>query len=554
MAGGVIAALLLFAAQAAGEPLEQRLIRTIQTGVPQRVELEEIRAHVKSLQTDFVGHVLARTALVTLGKDEGFPEWPLPRLLGRVLDLLQRGGSHAYPPRPGIADGFGGDDLAFTVVYALMMSGQSEAAIATLEAHLQSESEFVRGVALQALRNIGDAKATRLIQKMADGGRDRNLPENLLADLHYPFLVELQQRLHLVPPERRDRKDLLALAREGCGERSSVATYFLGFLSEDDPQASRELDFLRSQVRADCFHNRYFAIRSLALRSPERIELWSGLLREEKDGWQRAQLARILFARFGRDFAGPALQLLAEEPVQYVQWELMHGAIDARRGNNLRDYWDLWLPTTLTYKLYFLEGGSQALADADLDEILRRLEGGARPRDPWVRNHLFYRLAQSAPGRHTRRYLRLFDAHPEKAKHWWILSGLSNPEALPLLRYWRSLPSEESQAAQLDSLIQRLEQGGAGSRLDPSPTCCLPTRQCLLSWLAAGPPPGLEIRNAEQARAWLAGPEASGGEPRIRFIDVIERTALVTRPGRQGEERWEHLYGCWRRVDGPQRR
>jgi hypothetical protein len=404
-------------------------------------------------------------------------------------------------------------------------------------------------VALQALRNIGDANATRLIQKRADAGRDRNLPENLLADLHYPFLAELRQRLPLVPPERRAREDLLALAREGCGERSSLATYFLGFFAEDHQAAAGELAFLRSQLRVPCFHNRYFATRSLALRSPETIELWSGLLREEQDGWQRAQLARILFARFGRDFATPALRLLAEEPVQYVQWELMHGAIDARRGNNLRDYWDLWLPTTLTYKLYFLERGAQALADVDLDEILGWLESGASPRNAWVRNHLLYRLAQSASGPYTRRYLRLIDAHPEKAKNLWILAGLSDPQALPLLRYWRTLPAEESQASELDALVRRLEQAGSGSRLDPSPTCCLPTRQCLLSWLAAGPPQGSELRSAEDARAWLSGGAVSSLEPQIRFVDVLERTARVARPGQQGEESWEHVYGCWRRVD-----
>jgi hypothetical protein len=551
---GLASVVLLLAAGSPSEPIERRLVRTIQTGVPQQVEVSEILAHAKDPEQDFVGHVLARSALVAVGRDQGFPDWPLPRLLDRVLDLMQPGGTNAYPPRPTFERGFGGDDLAFLVVYAMVLSGQADAAVTVLEARLaeEDEDEFVRGVALQALRNIGGDRANRVIRRRATLGKDRNLPENLIADLHYPFLSELQERLNLVPPDQRGRRQLLAMAREGCGERSSVATYFLGFVDETDRQAATELDFLRSESRVSCFHNRYFAIRSLALRSAETIDFWTSLLRDERDAWQRAQLTRILFARFGPKFERGALTLLEKEPSQYVQWELMHGVLDTSRDNNLRDYWDIFLPTTLTYKLYFAES-SRDLADADVNWILRWLEGGAAPRDPWVRNHLLFRLAADASSSYTRRYLRVFDAQPEKARNWWILTNFSDPRALPLLYYWRTLPSEESQTSLLDSLIERLQEKvwGGGDRRAGNKGCCESTRSCLLAAWMAEAAFNTEIRNPAEAQRWLAETDDARAEPAIRFIDPPERIALVTPPGRGSprDQRWEYIQGCWRRVE-----
>jgi len=262
------------------------------------------------------------------------------------------------------------------------------------------------------------------------------------------------------------------------------------------------------------------------------MTFWIDLLRREQDGWQRDQLARILWARFRREFAPHALPLLAEEPVQYVQWELMQGGFEVRAGARFRDTWDIWLPATLTYRLYFPEAGGHELPERDVEELVSWLETGARPRDAWVRNHLLYRLAQRVAGRHLRRFLCAFDAAiPDKGKDWWILSGLSDARALPLLRFWATLPSDPDH-----------EPAAAES------PCCLPTRECLLTWVGVAAEAGVEITSAEQARAWLAGAERAGAAPELRFADALERVARVRRAG--GEEQWEHLYGCWRRVEG----
>ena len=547
----LLSLLLVLPATASAEPIQHRLLRTIQTGTLQHLELSEVLGYAKGDQADFLGHVLARSALVVLGRDEGFPDWPVTKLLDRALNQLQRR-SHAYRLPPEVPAGFDGADLVFTLVYAMVMGGEAEKAIDVLETHLDSGNAYVRGVVLQGLRNIGSQRANSVVQQVADTRDDRNLAENLLADQQYPFLEELQQHLHLIPSDRRARTELLAIARERCSRPAALAVYFLGFLaeSEDWRQADAELELLRDLTRASCFYTRYFAIRALALRSAESIEFWTNLYRWEEDAWQRAQLVRIGFARFGQAFATPALELLADEPVQYVQWELTHGNIDLREGARFRGYWDIWQPPTLQFRLNFPDGSGR-MKDHDVDALLSWLEKGARPRHPWVHNHLLYRLARHVSGRDTRRYLRIFDSIPEKAEHWWVLQNLADAQALPLLRHWHMLEAKEGQRDVLVKLIARLEDAGPQSRRSRE-TCCHPTPECLLSWIHALPARGHEVKitTAEQAKAWLQGTSTASVE--IRFTDSLSRIALVTRPGVEEAGRWEHLYGCWRRTQPAQ--
>lgn len=545
---------LLAPAAAGAEPMERRLLRTIQIGALQDLTVEEIVAFAKGDKADFLGHVLARSALLVLGRDAGFPDWPVPRLLERVLDQLQRS-SHAYHLPPEVPAGFGGEELVFTVVYALVVSGQADRAVDVLEQSVKSDNAFRRGVALQALRNIGSQQASAVIQRFADAGDDRNLAENLLADHHYPFLAELRQRLPLLAPERRNRRSLVKAAREGCTERAALAVYFLGFFADgpDPARARAEVDLLRRLTRIGCFYTRFFAIRALALRSAESIGFWTGLFERDKDAWQRGQLARIGFARFGRAFVAPALRLLATEPVQYVQWELMHGNLEVRRGARFRDYWDLWLPPSLQLRLNFPDGG-ESMGREDLAEILAWLETGARPRNEWVRNHLLYGLAKHAAGREMRRLLRVFDALADKGRHWWLLAPLQDPGALPILRYWQGLPAEPSQREELIRLITSLEGKAATGNHRERGACCLPTRACLLTWLEVTADADAEIMTEGEARVWLNEGGTDPSAAAVHFTDSLGRVAEVARRPGATPETWEHLYGCWRRTDAPRRR
>ncbi len=542
-----LAALLLAVPQA--DALERRLVRSIQLGVAD-AEAGEMLAYAKANDTDFVGPCLARAALSVLGRDEGFPEWPLEKLLDRQLSLLSGSANgNVFPPRPGLPEGFAGDDLAFTLVYALAVTGRGEQAVGVLGPRLGSKDELVRGVALQALRNLGLPSANALVEQAGRAGGDRNLPENLLADLYYPFLADLHSRLHLIPPEGRTRSALLEAARDGCGEKAALAVYFMGFLADADSSESPELARLRQLTRAPCFYTRYFAVRSLALRSPETPEFWLDLLGDTSDAWQRQQIVRAASVRLGHGFTAHSLALLQREPAQYVQWELMQGFLETRRGARFRDVWDLWQPTTLLYRLYFPEGGESPLPSQDLERVLHWLESGAHPRDPWVRNHLLYRLAGEVKGRDARRWLAAFAALPDKTRHFWILAGFTERSALPLLRYWLTLPSDEDQRAELTSLVERLELPAADDAV-PGTRCCAPTVECLrasLPFLRADAI-AVSLTNEQDAARWLSDREKphAADAPVVTLVGPLGREALVQLGQRR--ERYEHLYGCWRRT------
>jgi hypothetical protein len=529
------------------DPIELRLLSTIYTGTWQEVDAAAALRHAHDSHEDFVGHVLARSALLVMGEDHGFPDWPLERLLDRVLEMMI--GTHAFAAPRGLPAGFDGPQVVFAMVHALVTTRQAAQAEDVLERHLATGARFKHAVVLQALRNIGDARSTSLLQRFAEQRDDQNLAENLLADQQFPFLDDLARRLSMIPPSARGRSSLLATAgSEGCGERQALAVYFLGYLSpsrQADVEA-RERSALEMLARAPCFTTRYFAARAVALRWPQTLEFWMELFDQEPDAWQRAHLARIGFARFRRSFLRPALERLGREPSQYVQWELMHGNLEVREGARFRTYWDIWAPPTLQFHLNFPDGaGSMSMPDAD--ELLDWLESGARPRDLWVRNHLLYGLARHVSGESARRFLRVFDSLPDKTRHFWVLSPLPDPKALPLLRYWLTLPiAEAAQRKSLEDLVELLETRSGSAATSSS--CCLATPECVLDRVRASAPAPSAITTEQEARRWLSSAGASATRPGLRFLDPLERVAVARWPDGR-EERWEHLYGCWRRAD-----
>ncbi len=534
-------------------PIEERLLRTIHTGVAQDVTIPEILAYARVDTTPFAGHVLARSALHVLGEDRGFPDWPLDKLLERTLTMLQ---PHSFPEMPHLPDHFENEELVFSTVYALVVSGEQDKAIQVLGRQLQINNKYSQAVALQALRNIGSPEANALIQEFLQKGDDHNLAENLLADLHYPFWIEVQKRWALIPRQERERQRLHAMAAEGCGERSALAVYLLGFFppAESSAQENAELSLFRSlsEFRSHgCFHSRFFAIRTLALRSPETVEFWVKLFRKETDGWQRGNLVQIGFGRFGRDFLKTALELLRTEPVQYVQWELMHGNIEVREGARFRDYWDIWFPVGLQLRLNFpVHEQRRRMSEQDLQELLDWLERN-RPLNDVVRNHMLYGLAEHVQGQAVRRFLRIFNALADRNRNWWILWNIPDAQVLPLLRYYLTVSAPEEQQSQLTNLIERLENKSKERRGQPGDRCCQPTEECLLAHVRPKVrEPEASITTEAEARAWLQGQESSAPPIKLEFLDPLQRVA-ETLVASQPSQRWEFLYGCWQYVEQP---
>lgn len=555
---GILFFLLSSLASAQNETLTLRLLRSVQLGVPQGTTAEQMHTIVDDPQSSYVDVMLARSALFEIHRDDD-PQWEsFDKVLSSVLNTTLNSGND-YPAVYDLSPGFGGKELIFTMVYAMVMAGQEERAVDILEPHLWNGSRLSQAIVLQALRNIGTQHAVGLIQSYQEKGDYHNLAENTLIDNDWPLLSEIYQRWNLVPPAERTRSSLLQIVENGCGEREALAAYWLGYFlpNPDAAHEKRELTALKKLYEnrsPNCdFMARLIAIKSVGLRSPETMDYWTGLLQQEPLVMLRHQILINAFAHFGRRFAPRALDLLASEPSQYIQWQLMQGNIETREGQHFRTYWDMWIPVGLQFMLVFpTPGHREKMTSADQDDLLRWLEGGRRPRDRVVTNHMIYALISQTRGQNTRRLLAIFNDLADRSSNWWILMPLEDVSALPLLNFYQTLPSPDDQHRELVSTIERLEKRPKNAA--KSEPCCEATEACLRTILGEGVDEGdseeEKITSEAKARLWLGGELAAKSTFKIEFSGPLQRTATVHQRG-FSDQHWEYIYDCWRRTDAP---
>jgi len=557
-----LALLIVFLASPAGaatprETVSQRLLRTIQIGAPQGISVDQIRKIAKSSDTEYTVEMLARSALLVLHEDN-LGLIPYNELLDGVLNHLVRDGN-AFQPPPGLPD-FRGKETVFAMVYAMVMSGNQEQAVSILGPHLWNGSQYKHAVVLSALRNIGTQSAIGLIQQYAEKGPNRNLAETALGDEDYPVLFEMHDRWNVIPPAQRTEDNLRSIVQSGCDQRSAMASYWLGFFPPNiDPNKEvAEIQALEGIVHtntANCeMMEHVIALKSLGLRSAKTVDYWRRLALQTDNVWERHQIVINAWGRWGAKFAPAALDLLKTDSAQYVQWELLDGNLDTRMGRRYRTYWDIWIPANvlLVQQEDDAQGqGPPKMDETDLNALLAWLESGARPRDPWVSNHLLYHLAGLVSDDDTFRLLRLFNAHPQRNQNWWIVQNLRDPAALPILQYWSTLPAPQNQQEMLQAAIKNLENRNQRSSA-PSKACCGPTEDCLRQQLsrsaAVAGTPDVVIHSEEEARAWLRGKAAPPEDFAIRYTDDLKRVAIVSRKN-GAEEHWQYLYDCWRNTD-----
>jgi len=539
----------------AQESVAQRLLRTIQIGVPQNITVEQIRNIAKSNETDYTTEMLARSALLVLGQNE-------PKLISYeelLDDLLNHIVSDGTPfKRVDGLPNFRAKETVFTMVYAMVMSGNQERAVDILEKNSLSGSRYKQAVVLSALRNIGTPRALAVIQQYAEKGQDRNLAEATLADEDYPVLFEMHDRWELVPPAQRTRDNLRSIIQLGCNQRGALAAYWLGFFAPnpDPKRETAELDALKTIIRTNTptceMMEHVIALKSLGLRSQETVDYWQRLALRTPNVWERHQIVIDAFGRWGEKFAPAALELLKTDSAQYVQWELLNGNLETRQGREYRNYWDIWIPANVLLALQFDEAQWRpAMEQQDLDAMLDWLNAGARPRDAVVLNHMIYHLLEFTSGDDMRRLLRVFNTLPQRNDNWWILQMLRDPAALPLLRYWSTLPAPKDQQQMLANTIHNLENRSANKASSPN-ACCEATEACLLQQVKRNAPsaalPDFEIHSDEDARKWLNSGAETPVEYHVRYTDTLKRSAVVRRnDGR--EESWQYLYDCWHNVD-----
>ena len=314
-----------------------RLLRTVQIGAPQEITTEQITAIVQNGHATYLDVMLARSALVVLHQDN--PEWEkFDNLLSSVLNSALNSGN-VYLQPPNLHKRFGGKELVFTMVYALVMSGQQEHAVYILEQHLSNGSQLKQAIVLQALRNIGTQQAIGLIQKYQEKGDYHNLAENTLADQDMPVLSEIYERWNMVPPDARTRTNLLKIVQGGCGVREALAAYWLGYFtpSPDRGQERTELSALRGLYEHNdpsCdYMGRLIALKSLGLRSPETISYWSNSLHKEPDAWLRHQALINAFGHYGRNSRPPRSICSRRNPRNTCNGSLCKATSRLAKGN-----------------------------------------------------------------------------------------------------------------------------------------------------------------------------------------------------------------------------
>ena len=536
------------------ESLQRRLLRTIQVGASQDISVEQIRKVAENNGTDYTTEILARSALIVLQKDNA-KLITYSELLENVLNHLVSDGT-PFVTHEGLPN-FRGKETVFTMVYALVMSGNQERAVDILEKQSLTGGHYKQAVVLSALRNIGTPRALSIIQKYAEKGPDRNLAEATLADEDFPVLFEIYDRWSLVPPSERTHDNLRKIVQGKCDQRSAVAAYWLGFLAPNpDPNAEvAERQALQAMIRTktnSCdMMEHVIALKALALRSAESVIFWKTLAESTPNVWERHQVVIDAFGRWGRAFAPAALEMFKTDDAQYVQWELLNGNLETRQGQEYRNYWDIWIPANVLVTLEYDEAQRRGpMEQKEVDAMLDWLDAGGRPRDAVVLNHTLYHLMEFTSGNDTRRVLQILNALPQRNQNWWILQNLQDRSALPLLNYWRTLPAPKDQQEILEHVINSLAAQSKSAPAGKSGSaCCEATEKCLLQHVRenAASIAQVEIRSEDGARKWLADRGISESKYTVLYRDALKRSAVVT-SGDGGEQGWEYLYDCWRKT------
>jgi len=551
------------------EPLELDLLRTVHLGVPVGLTAAEISAAAAPEQDDYTVWVLSRAALAVLGRPAG--DTPLPSILDDLLTTIRANSPDVLPD--GAPPGYGDDDLVYSVLYAAAVTGQGAAARSVLERHLDDEgSVYKHGVVLQALHLLGDPKSMALIQGASER-RDIGFFAGVLTRRpRDPSLVELANHWRDVPLAERSREGLFGHIQDGCTTPAILAAWLVGYLppAADLTRRRRDVDLLRAALAVDppesgvgkpfpprnCFRGRSFGLRSLGLLTEGTPATWMRYASDLEAGQLRKLAATIGFAHDPHAFAASALRRLAVEPAQYPQWELLWGTLSAWSGAGYRDFWDVWQNAPdLQFRLSYKREEDAVLSTEGQRTALDWLEAGSRPQNDQVYDWLLATISSAARGREAFRLLRVLQGlpAPERAERYWVLYALGEPATLPLLRYWATLDGPPAQVERLKGTIDRLAGVPGAARMAPFPkVCCDATEECLRSQFydqVHGAPEDVPA-DAEAARVWLDR-AAAGGRAEITFLDDLGHAARVIDRGTGRSYRFEHLYGCWRRVDTP---
>ena len=93
------------------------------------------------------------------------------------------------------------------------------------------------------------------------------------------------------------------------------------------------------------------------------------------------------------------------------------------------------------------------MSSSKIGHLLNWLEAGNGASDPWVHNHLMYRIAGVAKGAQLQRFLNYFATLVNDAERFWVLQPIEDKAALEQLRFWLQ---QYPESQELQQLIKKL--------------------------------------------------------------------------------------------------
>jgi len=531
-----------------GLSIETRLLYTALLGRPYGLGLEDL--HFKNLPAKMsgTGFSLASAARQALRvQDAG-----LFNSLKLLVDFLS-GAKEPYELMDLPSDfpaGFRSDDLAMTHVYALVMSGQTDAVVAALGDFAASKSEFTRAFCIMALRAIGTPKSREIIKSMSKKSEDVMLANDALTFL-VPNFIEPKVFAHEVAPMNRFREKMLEQGRRN-NTKAILPTMLLAFVGPDADaaQVQAELDFLRGLYKTadNALWRKYmYGYATLAFRSREPFEQWLAMYRADADPHRRSFILRAMSMQHPGRFYAEMLPVFEKEPESWTQFEFLAIYKGLIEGKVLYGPFDaIWMPP-VRYRMAYPAQSDKKKARSP-KPFVDLWASGRFPQDKycshcrqsWVSDLI---TPAGEPG-FVKGYLSLakIDEYAYEG-----LRNLTDPRLVPVVKYFAQSQSDPKVRDAVLNVHEDLVRNGSRGEA----RCCETTEACLSRHALLQTDPETKFADDREVAAYLDRLVANA-DSKIEFLDALKRRARVSLAGGK-KIVFEHWLGCWRREDAAPR-
>ena len=522
--------------------LEARLLYSTLIGRPYGLALSDLKFQNLPANLSATGFSLASAARQALLVEDG----QLAASQKRLLDFLASASKPSpLPELPADVAPMRSDDLAMLHVYALVMSGQTDATVATLEKFIDSKHHFTRAFCIMALRAIGTAKARELIKSRTQGDESFMAQEALAIEV--PNFIEPKMFAFEVPPNLRFREHLLQQAKRN-DTLAILPTMLLSFVGPDAPaeQMDAELSFLRGlhQSSNNALWRKYmYGYRALAFRSQEPYAQWLAMYKAERDPLHRSFLLRAIANQHPERFVSEMPAQFSQETGSWTQLEFIAAYKALVKGQTLYSPYDaIWMPPA-SYRQAFPYVAESAKTRSAMPLLKLWAEGKMPPAKNcpacpprWIRDF----VEEEQEPLFVQGFLHLRELEEDS---YVTLLELNDARLLPVVEFLakREAPSKIKQANQ--KILFALRE-----KLAAPLQCCEEGEKCLRAAIAHSVNPQFVIKNQAQALQYLQALNEKR-DYKIDYLDADKRSARVTRSSLAGDhEIYQYQDACWRKF------